>query len=70
MEFKKKIRCPYCDGKIRYEKETEWLDSNPYRERNILIPKVARPFCASCGKQFNIAIKTEGELEIILEECS
>lgn len=68
MEFKKKIRCPYCDGKIRIDKEDKWMKSSPYNERTIMMPRVNMPYCASCNRKFSVAIKTEGELEITLED--
>ena len=68
MKFKKKVRCPYCDGKIKFEREERLFTRNLIDEETIMLPKINTPFCISCGEKFQIAIKTEGELEIILED--
>lgn len=68
MEFKKKIRCPYCDGKIRLDRRKDWLSRNPFDKNSIIIPRVDMPTCVSCSRKFVLGIKTEGELEFVLEE--
>ena len=67
MKFSKKIRCPFCDGKIKYEHNRDCLDRF-CGDRLLKIPNITKPFCTSCGKEFEITIKTEGELEITLED--